>query len=134
MAPTTEFGGRAFGQFVATSESHRKTAQTPASAGEKEWRREASPSGPRTNDALRQWGDFVFPGVLHIYDAETEQSFTITTNQGDSEILLVENNIVYYRVTDRLYSAPITEKGIGAATLIAKDDLIRDSHWAFIKH
>lgn len=34
---------------------------------------------------------------------------------------------------DRLYSAPITEKGIGAAHLIATDEAIRDAHWAFIK-
>jgi hypothetical protein len=76
----------------------------------------------------------VFPGRLHLYNIETERLDTIVTNQGDSEILLIENDTVYYRVSDRLYSAPITEKGIGAAKLIAKDDLIRDSHWAFIKH
>jgi hypothetical protein len=48
--------------------------------------------------------------------------------------LLVQNNTVYYRVTDRLYSVPITDKGIGTAKPIATDNIIRDSHWAFIKH
>ena len=33
--------------------------------------------------------------------SDTEKLFTITTNQGDSEILLIEDNTVYYRVSDR---------------------------------
>ena len=76
----------------------------------------------------------MFPGRLHLYDVTNERVYTIATNQGDSEVLLVENNIVYYRVSDRLYSAPVTEKGIGAARLLASNEAIRDAHWAFIKH
>jgi hypothetical protein len=37
-------------------------------------------------------------------------------------------------VSDRLYKAPITDSGVGAATLMATDEAIRDAHWAFIKH
>lgn len=47
--------------------------------------------------------------------------------------LPVENDTVYYRVSDRLYSASILSKGIGAAQLIAKDHIICDFNWAFIK-
>jgi len=32
-----------------------------------------------------------------------------------------------------LYKAPITDSGIGAPTLIATDEAVRDAHWAFIK-
>ena len=76
----------------------------------------------------------VYPGRLDVYNIDTEKLCTITTNQGDSEILLIEDNTVYYRVSDRLYKAPITDSGFGAATLIANDEAIRDAHWAFIKH
>ena len=55
----------------------------------------------------------------------------ITTDQADSEILLIEKGVVYYRVSDRLYSAPITATGIGTASLLATDEAIRDAHWAF---
>jgi hypothetical protein len=49
-------------------------------------------------------------------------------------ILLAENRTVFYRVTNRLYSAAIEGTSIGAAKLLATDDLIEDAHWAFIKH
>jgi hypothetical protein len=64
----------------------------------------------------------------------TDRHYTITTNQGDSEIILVDNDTVYYRVSNRLYSAPIPATSIGAAKLLATDELIRDAHWAFLKH
>ena len=76
----------------------------------------------------------VYPGVLHLYDAATEKAYRITTNQVDSEIILVENGTVYYRESNRLYAAPISGTGIGPAKLLATDELIRDAHWAFIKH
>jgi hypothetical protein len=59
--------------------------------------------------------------------------YTIGTNQGDSEILLVTDKTVFYRVSDRLYSAPVTDQGIGTAHLLATADAIRDAHWAFVK-
>jgi hypothetical protein len=76
----------------------------------------------------------IYPGRLDVYNIDTDKLFTITTNQGDSEILLIEDNTVYYRVSNRLYKAPITDGGIGTAALIATDEAIRDAHWAFIKH
>jgi hypothetical protein len=78
--------------------------------------------------------DFVMSGTLHLYDVDTEKMFTIVTNQGDSEILLVEGGMVYWRVANRLYSAPIADSGIGAQRLLATGEAIRDAHYAFIKH
>jgi hypothetical protein len=143
---------RDFGRFIAMTEVREKKAvaeqrrlhpgminvddhvmEDEQSAGGAEWRRRETNNGPNQEESFKN-STSVFPGRLHLYNIETERLDTIVTNQGDSEILLVENNTVYYRVTDRLYSAPITDEGIGAAALIAKDDLIRDSHWAFIKH
>jgi hypothetical protein len=71
----------------------------------------------------------VYPGRLHLYNVYTEKIYTISTKQADSEILLVDNATVYYRASDRLYSAPITENGIGEARLLATDEAIRDAHW-----
>ena len=58
-------------------------------------------------------GSLIYPGVLHLYDVETEKSYTITTRQADSEIVLVEGGSVYYRINNRLYSAPILGTGTG---------------------
>jgi len=91
----------------------------------------SSEFGPDTYVSFQQSEDF-FPGRLHLYVIETEKMFTIDTKQGDSEIVLVEDDIVYYRVNDRLYSAPVTETGIGKPTQLAKDEIIRDVHYAFM--
>ena len=102
------------------------------SAGRKDWKGETA-YGPDQESRFLDAAE-VYPGRLHLYDVETERLFTITTHQADSEILLVENKTAYYRISDRLYSAPVTEKGIGAAVLLATSDLVRYAHWAFIKH
>jgi hypothetical protein len=75
-----------------------------------------------------------FRAAFTFYDVDTGNVYMIATNQGDSEIILVEGTTVYYRVSDRLYSAQVTEKGIGTAKLLATNEAIRDAHWAFIKH
>jgi hypothetical protein len=139
---------QSFGRFVAVVESRAKgdqieepalqssapakTSYIQESAGRAEWKKTRSPMGPsmlsRVDDKRA-----VYPGRLHLYDVNNERVYTIVTNQGDSEILLVEHDVVYYRVSERLYSAPITEKSIGAARLLATAEAIRDAHWAFIK-
>ena len=65
---------------------------------------------------------------------DSEKMYPITTNQADSEVLLVENGVVYYRVSDCLYSAEIRGGEIGAPKLLAKAEEVRDAHWAFIIH
>ena len=76
----------------------------------------------------------VYPGKFHIYDVETEKLFPLSTDQADSEVLLVESGLVYYRVLNQLYEASISDRGIGPARLLATDDAILDAHWAFVKH
>jgi hypothetical protein len=120
---------RGFGRFVAFVEGYLK-AGIQESAGRSFWRKERTATGP----AQEEWfvdDDIVNPGRLHLYDSDSGRVYTIVTNQGDSEIVLVENNTVYYRVGDKLYSAPINAKDIGAALLLATGDEIRDAHWAF---
>jgi hypothetical protein len=142
---------RAFGKYVAFMETHTKktvaaqikahpnmvisdrdTREQELSAGRKEWRTEDGPMGPSLVESFAN-SDSVFPGRLHVFDSDTEAVFTITTNQGDSEILLIDGT-VYYRVSDRLYGAPISAKHLGAGHLLAQDEEIRDAHWAFVKH
>ncbi len=69
-----------------------------------------------------------------ILDSETGRVFTITTDQGDSEILLIDSGTVYYRVSDQLLVAAISEKGIGEARVFAKNEAVRHAHWAFVRH
>jgi len=72
------------------------------------------------------------PGILFLYNIRTKKKYTIQTNQGDSEVLLIDNNSVYYRVNNALYKAAIDENVIGPATLLVKGDMVPDIHWAFM--
>jgi hypothetical protein len=123
--PTT----RAFGKYLVGAEMR----YSGGSAGTKEWRppEPVSERGPATN-AVSQGGQF--PGRLLIYDTDAEKEFSISTGQGDSEVLLIEGGVVYYRAATRLYSAPLTKEGVGEGHLLATSELIRDAHWAFTKH
>ena len=48
-------------------------------------------------------------------------------------MLLIEENTIYYRVSDRLYQATIADKEISPGRLVAQSDDIRDAHRAFTR-
>jgi hypothetical protein len=84
----------------------------------------------------RQPTDEVFgfgylPGVLFLIDTGTGRYHELRTGQGDSEILLVHNGNVYYRVNDSLLAAPLENGSIGPSRLLIRDPAIPDVHWAF---
>jgi hypothetical protein len=143
---------RGFGKFISIVEARTKKAiasqlanykgaiyineevrVNEVSAGRAEWRKIDGEMGPNMEEAFAS-AQAVYPGRLHLYNVDSKRLYTKVTNQGDSEVLLVEGDTMYYRVSDRLYSAPITNKGIGDARLLATSESIRDAHWAFIKH
>ena len=127
-----KFAVRGFGAFLAITAAQAKDSRLPESAGRAEWGAPRTKKGP---DVAWRMGKFpvAYPGRLHLYDATTERVRSITTNQGDSEVLLVDGQTVYYRASDRLYSAEFTATGFGEPRLLARDEAIRDAHWAFIK-
>ncbi|NOS90744.1 MAG: hypothetical protein HOP30_02370, partial [Cyclobacteriaceae bacterium] len=72
-------------------------------------------------------------GILYLLNVQTRNYIEWNTNQGDSEILLVEKDQVYYRVNDEIYNAPILNgKKLGKAKLLIKDEVVPDIHWAFL--
>jgi len=124
---------RAFGDFVAAVAAIPKGPTMRESAGRPEWRKEDSAIGPSLSGLFHE-SRFAFPGRLYLYDVSTGRVYSVATNQGDSEILLVEDGVVYYRASDRLYSTTMTDKGLGPSRLLTTSEVVRDTHWAFIKH
>lgn len=140
---------RGFGRYIAVTEAHTKKAvaaqfkdhpgmlnvdqavrTAEQSAGRGEWRTGSGPDGPNLVESFAS-SSLLFPGRLHVFDSRTAKDFVLTTNQGDSEVLLIANGVVYYRVSKRLYSVPISDGGLGRSRLMAEDELIDDAHWAF---
>jgi hypothetical protein len=72
------------------------------------------------------------PGELSVLNARSGKQYTIETHEGDSEVLLVENGTIYYRVNDSIFRAPIGQENVGTPVLMATDPHIPDVHWAFL--
>jgi hypothetical protein len=123
---------RAFGAWIAAAATVRKGPTDRQSAGPSEWRMQATTTGPSMRGLFHD-SYAVFPGRLYLYDVSTDRAYTIVTNQGDSEVLLVQDGVVYYRASDRLYSATIANKGLSPGRLLLTSEVIRDAHWAFVK-
>jgi len=123
---------RGFGRYIAATEVRTASARNPRSAGKEDW--QTGPDELYPGSWNLEMGRNVLPGNLFIYDVDTEKVFPIRTRQGDSEVLLVEGGMVYWRAATRLYSAPITDSGVGQPRLLATDEVIRSTHYAFIKH
>lgn len=83
--------------------------------------------------ALRYEGMYA-PGILYFYNPSTNIYFELETNQADSEVVLIQENKVIYRVYDELYEADLVNgKKLGNTRLLLKDDRVPDIHWAFYR-
>jgi hypothetical protein len=75
---------------------------------------------------------WLFTGDLHLYNIRSKQSYTIRTGQGDSEIILVDGNTVYYRVNDTLYKAIVRQQPELKGIRILSSPDVQFAHWAFL--
>jgi len=74
-----------------------------------------------------------YPGILYLLNIDTRTYIEWNTGQGDSEILLIQDGVVYFRVNDKIYKVPIVNgKKLGESELLIKDERVPDIHWAFI--
>ena len=73
-----------------------------------------------------------YPGIISLYDLRSGRRYRIETGQGDSEVLLVDGNTIYYRVNDTLFRAGIGPTAIQNPIEIARNPNIQLAHWAFL--
>lgn len=72
-------------------------------------------------------------GDLFVYHVATKQKISWNTGHGDSEILLLQDETVYYRVYDKIYKAQIINHNkSGQSKLLIQSPIINDVHWMFI--
>ncbi|MEQ8926953.1 MAG: hypothetical protein RLO81_14125 [Fulvivirga sp.] len=101
------------------------------SPGKADRRQEPNSFGPGF-DTMTKVLKFYYPGLLFLYHTSSKTYIEWSTDQGDSEVLLVDGDLVYYRVNDEIYQAAILKsKKLGKSKLLLKDDRVPDIHWAF---
>jgi len=90
------------------------------------------PSYPSLIDADESY-KFYSEGNLYLYNIDSKTTIRWETGCGDSEILLVHNEVVYYRVNDKIYKTPIINgKELSNSQLLIQDGRVADIHWAFM--
>jgi hypothetical protein len=73
-----------------------------------------------------------FSGDLLVLNARTDERYVIQTGQGDSEVILVTDKSVYYRVNDAIFRADIASGKLSTGIKIAEGPDVPQAHWAFI--
>lgn len=83
--------------------------------------------------AIRYEGMYA-PGILYFYNPSTNIYFELNIKQADSEVVLIQDHKVIYRVYDELYEAELLNgKELGKSELLLEDDRVPDIHWAFYR-
>ncbi|MBR2195609.1 MAG: hypothetical protein IJ911_08340 [Salinivirgaceae bacterium] len=71
-------------------------------------------------------------GDLFLYHVDSQNMIQWNTGHGDSEILMLKDETVYYRVYDKIFKAPIiNHKELGKPELVIQNALVGDVHWMF---
>lgn len=111
----------------------RRRPPTPPYRGDGPPPRDLPTERPLTDERFHRGGRY-YPGMLFLIDTATGRYYEIRTDQGDSEILLVNESSVYYRVNKRLLVGTIQAGLIGPPHLLVEDDAVPEVHWAFMGH
>jgi hypothetical protein len=95
------------------------------------YRREPAPTVESVFENFEIGGGYL-PGELALYNVESGVQLRISTGSGDSEIVLITENAVYYRVDDALYRRHISGSSLSNPVKLAEGEEIVQVHWAFL--
>ena len=128
---------QSYGEWISASKASSNENTQAISPGVKYRKKSPDSYGPGF-DVMTKVLELYYPGELFLYHVPTQKEISWKTYenrevQGDSEVLLVENNEVYYRINDIIYKASIIgNEKLGKPELLLKDTRVADIHWAFL--
>ena len=82
-------------------------------------------------ERFHSW-DIEKTGLLHVVNPLDNLHFKINTNEPDSEVLLVQNQQVIYRIADKIFASRINGQALTSPELLVQSDEVPAIHWAFI--
>lgn len=119
---------RGFGQWITGYIANEQWKENQKLPGSEIWTDRDSGLSPAERYTLYA------PGILYLYNSFTQEYYEWKTDQADSEVILVWEGKVIYRVYDELYQGDIVEGDNLSLTntkLLIKSDVVPDIHWAF---
>jgi hypothetical protein len=137
---------RAFGHWLAINEADIKRDITASiierkldereSPGRAQRQRVLNPQASTREqasiDTLFADSQVVFAGSARLLDIRTGKRYDLFTGHGDTEVLLIDQATVYYRVNDALVRAQLGRDSIENTVVLLRDDRIPLVHWAFL--
>lgn len=72
------------------------------------------------------------PGILFVKNLKTDEYYEYDTQQADSEILLINDDGVYWRKHDAIYHCVLKDGTLADHQLLYKGEEVPHIHWAFI--
>lgn len=72
------------------------------------------------------------PGIIFAYNVLTDEKYEYETGQADSDILLIEDDVVYWRKYDEIYKSKLSDNTFVDHQLLCKDENVPTIHWAFM--
>lgn len=130
---------QSYGEWISASKVLNNEKLQAVSPGAEYRKQTPNAYGPGF-DVMTKILELYYPGELILYHIPTQQKISWITfengkPQGDSEVLLIRNETVYYRVNDVVYEAPIINyRELGESKLLIKDKRVSDIHWAFFSN
>lgn len=127
---------QAYGNWITGTIAENNENKQRVSPGKKYRKQQPNEYGPGF-DVMTELLHIYYPGKLFIYNTLSQSYLEWETKenevvQGDSEVLLIEDEVVYYRVNDKIYQAKIINgKQLDKPQLLLKDYRVPDIHWAF---
>jgi len=125
-----------FGNWLVGCNRVSTTSLSPGEKllGQDIWKAEETLYSPSTYKLLTEYEHFYSEGYMYLYNIDKKKYIEWNTGQADSEILMVKNDIVYYRVYDTIYIASIIDgEKLGSSNLFIKNKDVPAIHFMFIK-
>jgi hypothetical protein len=142
-APFTFEGVRVFGSWIAITSAKPKQGlpkgpfinsadieRLSSSPGSEKRKTEFVYRQTTVDDAFASSGTY-YPGDLAVINGLTGQTFHIHTGQGDSEVLLVDQTSIFYRVNDQIFQSEMKGGAVSEPVKVVEGPEIVQVHWAF---
>lgn len=106
---------------------------TDKQPGQEIWSKRRTKYSPSIYEILQEYEYFTSKGDMFLYNIDSKELIEFNTGQADSEILLVQDNTLYYRTYDKIYSAKIIDgKRLENPKLIIQHKYVPAIHFMFI--
>ncbi len=124
---------RIFGFWMVTTVENWKpdNADNPGRTNERNFATTLLPNVREEYSVLEGANNYI-PGTLILDNLESGKRAVLQTNQEDSEVLMIQQDLILYRINDEIFEGQIVGEKVINASLLVKDADVPEIHWTFM--